>query len=314
MMTQTYNPPTLNSGAPTPEVALEIIGKECPTPGDGVNLWVARAACRLVEACVSDEDCESLIEGLMSRDPKRDEIKRALAYAHGERHSNMPRWPSADNAAIARATANGPAVEKLIERSPQSISLDGKSRSAEYIGALFPGNPWLCCGQSDRVFSTYRRCQWRAGVFGEKALIVPSPMSTQYGLTRDNPPKKSQHTLSNTGPRKYLVIEFDKATCNEQAALHWKLSQHGLLVCVVFSGSKSLHGWYDADGEPENEVKEFFSYAVSLGADPRTWLRSQFVRMPDGLRTDGKQKEFLGLPRGRQAVLYWNPPQITSNL
>ena len=286
--------------------ALEIIGKECPAPGDGVNLWVCRAACRLVECGLSDADCESLIEDLMSREPKRDEIERALAYARGNKTSTTPRWPSVNHTAIARAVANGAAVEELIAHSPQPISLDGKSRAAEYIGALFPGNPWLCCGQSDHVFATHRRQDWRAGVFGEKALIVPSPMSAQYGLTKDNPPKKSQHTLSNTGPRKYIVIEFDKAAYDEQAALHWHLSEFAPLVMCVLSGGKSIHGWFDVEGEQEGRVEKFFRYAVTLGADERTWARSQFVRMPDGLRADGKQKEFLGLPRGRQAVLYFN--------
>src|SRR5690349_17937377 len=31
-----------------------------------------------------------------------------------------------------------------------------------------------------------------------------------------------------------------------------------------------------------------FAYAVSLGADPATWTRSQFVRMPGGRRDNGK--------------------------
>ena len=38
-------------------------------------------------------------------------------------------------------------------------------------------------------------------------------------------------------------------------------------------------------------------YAVSLGADRATWTRSQFVRMPDGTRDNGK----------RQTVYFFNP-------
>ncbi len=37
-------------------------------------------------------------------------------------------------------------------------------------------------------------------------------------------------------------------------------------------------------------------YAVSLGADPATWTRSQFVRLPGGVRDNGK----------RQPVLFFN--------
>jgi hypothetical protein len=41
------------------------------------------------------------------------------------------------------------------------------------------------------------------------------------------------------------------------------------------------------------------TYAVRLGADPHTWLRSQFVRMPEGTRENGK----------RQTVNYFDPDQ-----
>jgi hypothetical protein len=39
------------------------------------------------------------------------------------------------------------------------------------------------------------------------------------------------------------------------------------------------------------------NYAVSLGADSATWTRSQFVRMPDGMREGG----------ARQMVYFFNP-------
>jgi hypothetical protein len=40
----------------------------------------------------------------------------------------------------------------------------------------------------------------------------------------------------------------------------------------------------------EKTIEKFFAYAVSLGADKATWLRSQFVRMPDGLRDNGRRQ------------------------
>ena len=35
---------------------------------------------------------------------------------------------------------------------------------------------------------------------------------------------------------------------------------------------------------------KFFRYALSLGADPATWTRCQFVRMPDGRRDNAKRQ------------------------
>ena len=39
------------------------------------------------------------------------------------------------------------------------------------------------------------------------------------------------------------------------------------------------------------------TYAVSLGADPATWTRSQFVRMPFGIRGAADRKAYFGLDR-----------------
>jgi hypothetical protein len=95
----------------------------------------------------------------------------------------------------------------------------------------------------------------------------------------------SAHTLDNTGPRQNIVVEFDDgATLDEQAARHIWLSELRDLRMVVFSGSKSLHGWYRAQDEQSD--RQFMEHAVRLGADPKTWLRSQFVRLPNGRRED----------------------------
>jgi hypothetical protein len=72
------------------------------------------------------------------------------------------------------------------------------------------------------------------------------------------------------------------------------------LVLVVFSASKSLHGWYRVWGLTLKERAKFMRYAVSLGADPATWTRSQFVRMPDGLREENGK---------RQVAYFFNPQE-----
>ena len=85
------------------------------------------------------------------------------------------------------------------------------------------------------------------------------------------------------------------------AAVLWHLAQFAPLALAVHSGGKSLHGWFPCWGRPEDKLRRFMSRAVSLGADPVTWTRSQFVRMPDGLRptTPSRAK--------RQSVYYFNP-------
>jgi hypothetical protein len=120
-------------------------------------------------------------------------------------------------------------------------------------------------------------------------------MLTRYGTTQDG--KQSEHTLSNTGNRRFLVIEQDSGTADEQAAVLLHLAENAPLALAVYSGSKSIHGWFACQGEPEDKLFRFMHYAVAIGADRSTWCRSQFVRMPDGLRDNGS----------RQTVFFFNP-------
>ena len=208
-----------------------------------------------------------------------------------------PKWPTINEeqreACIAGA---GVGLVDLWERSP--VRFDPPA-SEEIIEQLFPGNPLLCVGAKSWKFRTQPHEAWR-GELADNQLIVPSPMSAITGVTQDGEP--SEHTLSNTGPRRFAVVEFDTGTLDEHAALLWHLRfDLGLpLVMVVHSGSKSLHGWFYVAGLPEAKVEAFYRHCVTLGADRAAFTRSQFVRMPDGLRDNGI----------RQGVYYFDPEII----
>ena len=167
------------------------------------------------------------------------------------------------------------------------------------IDLLFPGNPLLCVGKTNSVFATRTRQEWR-GSLGQMQFIVPSPMSKVEGLTQDG--KLSEHSLDNTGPRRFAVVECDHGSTDEQAAILWHLRfQKGFpLAMVVHSGGKSLHGWFYVHGLPEQHVDAFYRYCVMLGADRATCTRSQFVRMPDGVRETGQL----------QAIDYFDPAVV----
>lgn len=139
-------------------------------------------------------------------------------------------------------------------------------------------------------------------------------MISETGLTKSG--HRSFHALDNTASRRFLIIEADCGPLDQQAAVIWHLAKLGPLAAVVFSGSKSLHGWFFCERTPEDMLLKFMRYAVSLGADKRRWLRSQFCRMPDGRRSDAKTSTALsscglyGIAAGRQALLYFNPEVI----
>jgi len=169
---------------------------------------------------------------------------------------------------------------------------------------LFPDAPLVCLGMSVKECWTRPREEWR-GAEHLYELIVPSPMKARCGFNKKG--KMSNRCLDNTGPRRHLVVEFDEGDLDTHAALLWHLSQIAPLVCCVFSGNKSLHGWFFVAGEPEERIEEFFAYAVSLGADPATWTRCQLVRLPGGRRN------FNGESPRQQAVFYWNPSAVETN-
>lgn len=205
---------------------------------------------------------------------------------------STPRWPELNLVKQAEIVREGGGLADLWEASYPRLE-DREQHTEEIIDRLFPGNPLLCCGKSNSEFDTRPREDWR-GELCKLAHITPSPMSAVIGRTKDG--HISKHTLSNTGPRRFLICEFDTGTQDEQAALLHHLGSYAPMVCVVHSGNKSLHGWFLVHGQPEAKVRKFFRYAVQLGADKQLWTPSQFVRMPDGVRENGN----------RQTVWYLN--------
>ena len=279
-----------------PQFLRELIDAS-PRAGEGVHGWLFRVA-RQLHAHLPAGEIVRLLESRVAscgRTVPRSEIIAAVqnslpvAWQSSKGSASHPvkaKWPAVNQEQRAAIVRDGGGLADLWELSPIRLE-DNLSHTEEIIDRLFPGNPFLCCGKSSRDFGTKPRSEW-AGELANLQLIVPSPMSACTGLTKGG--KESAHTLANTGPRRFLICEFDSGTTDEHAALLVHLAGYAPLVCVVHSGGKSLHGWVYVAGQPEEKVSKFFQYGVSLGADPATWTRSQFVRMPDGLRDNGKRQ------------------------
>jgi hypothetical protein len=279
-----------------PEFLRELLTSP-PRAGEGVHNWLFRVA-RHLHAHLPAVEIVALLESRVqdcgrhvSRKEITDAVQSSLASA----------WQPCDNSAPVKAVSKWPDVNKeqraailrdngglvdLWELSPVRIE-DNDPRTEVIIDRLFPGNPLLCCGESNSIFDTKPRDDWH-GQISALALIVPSPMSAVTGLTQKG--EESKHSLNNTGARRFLVVEFDIGTTDEHAALLIHLAEYAPLVCAVHSGGKSLHGWFYVHRQPEAKVQKFFRYAVSLGADKQLWCKSQFCRMPDGTRDNGKRQ------------------------
>jgi hypothetical protein len=283
-----------------------------PRAGEGVHPWLFRVARQLHVHLPAGEIVRVLETQTANcgRHVSRAEIlaavQNSLPCAWQPRESFAPNqpprlWPEMNRGRREAITASGRGLVDLWEASPIRIE-DSNNRSEAMIDLLFPGNPLLCCGQSKSVFDTKPREDWRGQLAGLQ-FVVPSPMSAPLGRKKNPKPGESEwsaHTLGNTGPRRFLVVEFDTGTADEHAGLILHLAGFGPLLLAVHSGGKSLHGWFYCAGQPEDKLHRFMRYAVSLGADYATWTRSQFVRIPDGTRENGK----------RQTVFFFNPKPI----
>lgn len=274
-----------------------------PRHGDGVHLWLFRVARQLHRHYQDKGELAKLLATAVAgcgRAVSHNEIKEAISHSapcawrpNASTAAGSPAsiWPKPNWEQMNTIIRTGGGLADLWEASPTRI-VDNAAHTETIIDHLFPGNPFLCCGASQSDFDTRARTDWRGQLINLQ-FIVPSPMSAMTGLTKGG--RTSKHTLANTGPRRFLICEFDQGTADAHAALLLHLGRFAPLILVVHSGGKSLHGWFLVAGQPEAKVEKFFQYAVSLGADRATWTRSQFVRMPDGTRDNGRRQTIFFL-------------------
>ena len=309
-------------------IFLENLLANPPTAGNGVHCWLFSVA-RHLHAHMGTLQMEKLlaekVKGCGRHVPLseiRDAIKNSAncAWSPTEHHpenghaEREPKNPQPDFAAIYQIVIGGIGLYDLWERSEIRFGdAEGPSQTEYVIDSIFPGDPLLCVGKSSSLFSTRRRSVLR-GHLSRLPLIVPNPMTKVTGTTKAG--HRSEHTLDSTGPRVWLVCEFDftkfardgttptewkplieswKALgitiADACSALLWELGTLAPLVLVVFSGGKSLHGWFKVAGATENQLREFSRTGMRLGACSSTLNNpSQFVRIPDGLRDNGARQ------------------------
>jgi hypothetical protein len=271
------------------------------------------------------------------RDVPGDEIDRLLSWADGlfgQGHATSEGTPRRarlsrthpDPEEIYAIAKWGPNLLEYRASSPQRL-YDIPQRQtvavlrdwSRYCGE---NDPLVCFGADDRFWT--RPFSAVKNFLHVHAQIVPSPMRAMRALTQSG--TLSEHSKAGTGERAFLVLEFDfsKATskgkptiwapllvrCEAegitvldiQAALLAYLASERPLWMTVFSGGKSLQGWFPCRGEDEEKLHVWFNTsALRLGACSSTWCVSQFVRMPDGTRAPNRKGKSV-----RQSIEYCN--------
>jgi len=267
-----------------------------------------------LEAGNSVEDVESFCEEHATRALQLNEVSNACSSLQKTGITKRKSWekPQPEYLAFVKRTAEGGLYQSLVNRLtlPRAEEIDcygalellfarkAKGFYREDYSYVPPetNDPLICCGADQSNFRTAPLTFFKDKCEGLQ-FIVPSPMSSVWAKTQGG--DRSQHTLNNTGPRKYLVVEFDVGEHADHAAFLHNLNRIIPITMVVHSGNKSLHGWFHVEGMSETKQVSFFDEATKLGADTATWNKSLFVRMPDGTRENGK----------RQSILYFNHPK-----
>jgi hypothetical protein len=284
-----------------PRFARDLLASP-PRRGQGLNIWFYRVARVLHPFRDAGEIVEILRAATAGEPVKHGEIERAVerskatAWHPGQPSPSIthpPAWPKVNAEQRGAVIASGNGLVDLWEISPVRLE-DNEPHTEEIFDLIFPGDPLLCVGESNAKFATRARGEWR-GQLHRMSFVVPSPMTARTGSTQEG--KESAHALSIVGPRRFIVVEQDTGTIDEQAAILLHLAARAPLVLAVHSGGKSIHSWFFCAGQPEERLRRFMQYSVSLGADSATWSKSQFVRIPDGQRDTGE----------RQTVFFFNP-------
>jgi hypothetical protein len=283
-----------------PRWCADIISNP-PRSGEGFHPWMFRAARALWKCGRTENDIRAVLENAaatcgrwVSAREIEDALENSQTSAFQVARLRQKRWPSENAEQREAIIAKGRGLVDVWEASPVRVE-DNQPHTEEIIDQVFPGNPLLCVGSAKHDCRTAPREEWRGKLTG-LPLLVPNPMTAMTGKNQNG--KVSNRCLDNTGARRFLVVEFDTGQIDEHAALLLHLAERAApLALVVFSGAKSLHGWFFCAGVAEEKISHFFRYAVSLGADRATWTRCQLVRMPDGTRENGE----------RQALCFFNP-------
>lgn len=297
-----------------------------PPSGTGdrlVHRHVLRVANLLRRHIADPGAAGEMIQAEMPRRPKPGEIAEAI-----ERAYNLESTPKFDREPprcvvdlllieqiVAESFAGGSMLEELRRRSPYPIP----DSTDETVRILYPADSIICVGRDPGHVITAPLRNFTG--LEAKELIVPNPMSALRSVDAEG--RKHTRCLANTGPRRFIVTDFDIKSTDKHGnpTMYYDLIQRwaaagvsvqdataalimslvGPLVMVTYSGNVSLQAWWFAAGEDESldgRMRAFFETAVIYGADRAGWITCQLFRMPGGLRSSTNR---------RQSVYYFNP-------
>lgn len=278
----------------------------CPKAGEGIHSWTLHTALFLIGNGFSKDEA---FNAIWERTQRHSSSEILAAVQAAARFLDSPcsdcfpklyqKWPTRNEEAIKDIIHSNDSYDlcDLEEVSPIRITDESPY---SILKLLFKDEELISAATQGYQCSTRPLNDWRNSI-NRCSQVVPNPMSKPSGRTQGG--KESTRCTDNSCiHRRYLVIEFDLGTLEEQATIIAHLASMAPLVMVVYSGEKSLHAWFFAEDKSEIIQRKFFEYAVSLGADPQIWTKCQLVRVPQAIRPNNGK---------RQSVYYLNPKELS---
>lgn len=290
---------------PLPDYLHKLIAT-APQRGGGLHQWLFRTALHLQRFLSEKETVEILRARTNDRGVRPNEIEEAVRNSRVKAITSRQRfgsglvahtkWPCVNEEQRQAVLNQEGGLVDLLEKSPIRCEENPPS-TEDIIDQLMPKDCLLCASRSQQGALTKPRSEWQ-GSLSRQEYIVPSPMIAIQGSTKDG--KVSYRSLNNVGPRRFLVIDQDSGSKDEQAAVINHLARVAPLALVVATGGRGTHAWFYCSGKGDSQLWFFMRMAVLLGACKSTWSPIQLVRMPGGIR-DGITP---------QTVLLYNPAVV----
>lgn len=265
-----------------------------PAPGENRHTWLFSVAASFKAQGADMDDVQRRLEaaaikaGWTDRAP---EIARDIAKLKNTtvEYAEKVWMPVPDEAARVRA----------MQTRPMFTTTGTGLTPYDVLPYLFRPGSWVCMAP-DKTHATTQRLEDVLPVADRMPFVVANPMRASHGRTQEgNLSSRCLDNATTSENRKFIVVEFDTGdTPDHQAAMLTALhSDDAPLALVVFSGGKSLHGWFNVRSLPPPAKLRLFRRAVIIGADASLWDPSKLVRMPGGLRDTVT----------RQTILFWEP-------
>jgi len=280
-------------------LGMHIKQGNCPRTGNGVNEWINKRVVHLLRSRIKPNKVMVLV--------LRETRNCGRNTTQDIQHS-IETWFAAKRQGVKLDFEGGRmGFENKVNKQLQSKILEEYYKyDAEFwrnssspdrpIDALYEmfGDQMIVIGRSQQHAELIRFSELTDVNLSTYQFVVPNPANKENGFTKFG--KLSHRCLDMIPTRWYLPIEFDSKdlSLDGQCKIHYHLAKQRELRMLVYSGGKSVHGWYYVNGIPEEDNRKFMQYAISVGADLMMWTRCQWTRIPGGINMKtGKQQEMI---------------------